>query len=515
VGVCLRKVNEYLVENKEILVLLVLLGGFFFSNLGAYKMFMWDEAEYASIARSVLRGDGYVLNGESHVMRIPTYPLSIAAAFALFGVSYEVSKIPGIFFALLSVFAVYFFAAKYVDKKTGIVAAFLVAITPIYFTYALNTLSDLPFSSLFFVSAVFFYMGINRDVKYFYPAGIFLGLSFLARYNAVLMVPILGVYFGYLWLVDRKKLFCVFKSKHTYLSLVLFLVVVGPWLFYVRGVTGNALSTLLGAPGRFASYTDVSFPWYYYLVLAYSNLGAAVFFLFVIGVGYVVYKRMDFGVYCLGFLVVNFAYFSRFAWKEERMMVSWIPFMVVLSGIGLVRVVEPWLKRDFKSEYLSCGACALVLLILMYFNYTSVIAPKLEYSTAIGYPSLMQASSFVGAESGVDESIVGASIPQYFWYADRIVRGYPRDAKGLVDLIDEGGISFVLIGNYERNQPQYVVSMFSQAFLDEGGRFRNPDDEQNVMFFGDVAHFNDPMNYPVTIVVPSDLFVERVRDFAG
>ena len=504
-----------MVENKEVLVLLFLLGCFFFSNLGAYKMFMWDEAEYASIARSVLSGDGYAQNGVAQTGRLPVYPLSVATAFALFGVSYEATKIPGVMFALLSVFAVYFFVRKYSDKKTALVSGVLLVGTPVFLTLALNTLTDVTFSMLFFLSAMFFYMGVNENTKYFYVAGSLLGLSFLTRYNTVLFALMAAVYLAYLWVGNRRKVSCLFKSKHVYLSLILFLVVLAPWMIYVQGETGNAIGGILDAQNRISTYSVASFPWYYYLNLSYSVLGITVFLMFVLGVGYVVYNKDDFGVYCLIILLVNFLYFSQFGWKEERMMVSWVPFMVVLSGMGLMKVVYPWLKRDLKSEHLSLGACALVLLVSMYFNYTGVIAPKLEHSTAIGYPSLMQASSFAGAGSREDESIVGASVPQYSWYADRIVRGYPRDAKGLVELLDGGGVSFVLIGNYERNQPQYVVSMFSQAFLDEQGRFRNPDDAQKIRIFGDVAHFNDPMNYPVTIVVPSDLFVDRARSFAG
>ncbi len=514
-GNVLSAIKKYILENKEVIVLLVLLGGFFFSNLGAYKMFMWDEAEYASIARSVLRGDGYALNGAAQTGRLPVYPLSVAVAFALFGVSYETTKISGIMFALLSIFAVYFFVRKYADKKTALVCGVLLASTPVFFTLALNTLTDITYSALFFLSAMFFFVGVNENTKYFYVAGSLLGLSFLTRYNAVLFAVMAAVYLAYLWVGSRRKVSCLFKSKHVYLSLILFLVVLAPWMIYVQGETGNAIGGILDAQNRISTYSVASFPWYYYLNLGYSVLGITVFLMFVLGVGYVVYKREDFGVYCLIILLVNFLYFSQFGWKEERMMVSWVPFMVVLSGMGLMKVVYPWLKRDLKSEHLSLGACALVLLVSVYFNYSGVIAPKLERSTAIGYPSLIQASSFVEAESLVGESIVGASIPQYYWYANRFVRGYPRDAEGFVDLLEGGGISFVLIGNYERNQPQYVVSMFSQAFLDEGGRFRNPDDEQKIRIFGNVAHFNDPMSYPVTIVVPSDLFVERVRDFAG
>ncbi len=510
---CLRDVKKVIVENKEVLVLLFLVGCFFFSNLGAYKMFMWDESEYASIARSVLSDGRYSANNASQTGRLPIYPLSIAVAFALFGVSYEVTKVPGIMFALLSIFMVYFFVGRCVDKKTAIVSAFLIAATPLFFTLTLNTLTDVTFCALFFISAMFFYMGVNEDRRYFYLTGIFLGLSFLTRYNTALFALVAVVYLVYLWFKDRSKVYVVLKSKHTYFSLILFFVVLAPWMLYVQAETGDAIGGLMDAQNRMSGYDVASFPWYYYFVLLPRVLSMPVFLLFLLGVAYVLYKRKNFGVFCLVFFLVNFAYFSQFGWKEERMMVSWIPFMVVFSGIGLMKVVYPWLKRDLKSKQLALGVCALVVLLSGYLNYTGVVAPKLQHGTAIGYPSLIQASSFVDEMSGQDESIVGASIPQYFWYANRITYGYPRDAKALLDLLDGGDVSFVLINNYERNQPQYVLSLFSQAFLNEQGRFRNPADEQKVRIFGDIAHFNDPMRYPVTIVVPSDLFAERMRSF--
>ena len=511
----LYAIKNNLVGNKEILVLLVLIGCFFFSNLGAYKMFMWDESQYASIAYCVYTGEGYAENGHSETGRLPVYPLSIAAAFALFGVSYEVTKIPGIMYALISVFAVYFFASKYAGKKTGLASAFLFAVTPLFVNLALNTLTEVTFSTLFFISAVFFYMAVHENVKYFYLSAVFFGFSFLTRYNAALFPIIAAVYLAYLFFKDRGKLYAVLKSKHVYLSLVLFLAVMAPWMLYMHAETGDVFSGLRGAQSLFSTYDLASFPWYHYFGLVQDVLGMPVLLLFILGIAYAVYKRYDFGVYCLIFVMVNFAYFSQIGWKEERMMVSWLPFMLILSGIGLMKVVAPWLKRDLKSDFLSLAVCVLLVSGVAYFNYTGEIAVKLEYSTAIGYPSLIQAASFVEAESDPSMAIVGASVPQYFWYARRIVRGYPRDAKGLVELLDEEDISFVLINNYERIQPKYVVSLFSQGFFDEQGQLRYSEDAQKVRIFGDIAHFNDPMRYPVTIVVPSDLFVERVRTFAG
>lgn len=508
-------IKKVIIENKEVIVLLFLLGCFLFSNLGAYKMFMWDESQYASIAYCVYTGQGYMENGQSETARLPVYPLSIAAAFALFGVSYETTKIPGIMFALLSVFAVYFFAGKYAGKKAGVASAFLIAVTPLFFTLTLNTLTEVTYSTLFFISAIFFYLAVHKNEKYFYLFAVFFGLSFLTRYNAALFPIIVAVYLVYLFFRDKGKLYAVLKSKHVYFSLVLFLAVMAPWMFYMHAETGDVFSGLYGAQNLFRNYGVASFPWYHYFVLVQDVLGVPVLLLFILGIAYTVYKRHDFGVYCLIFVMVNFAYFSQFGWKEERMMVSWLPFMLILSGIGLMKVVYPWLKRDLKSDFLSLAVCMLLVSGVAYFNYTGVIAPKLEYSTAIGYPSLIQAASFVEAESVPSESIVGASVPQYSWYTKRIVHWYPQDARGLVELLSENDdISFVLINNYERVQPGYVVQVFSQGFFDEQGRFRNPADEQKVRIFGDIAHFNDPMRYPVTIVVPSDLFVERTQNFA-
>ncbi len=330
------------------------------------------------------------------------------------------------------------------------------------------------------------------------------------------MFPIIAaVYLAYLFFRDKGKLYAVLKSKHAYFSLVLFLAVMAPWMFYMHAETGDVFSGIRGAQNIFSNYGVASFPWYHYFVLVQDVLGVPVLLLFILGIAYTVYKRSDFGVYCLIFVMVNFAYFSQIGWKSERMMVSWLPFMLILSGIGLMKVIYPWLKRDLKSDFLSLAVCVLLISGVAYFNYTGEISPKLEYSTAIGYPSLIQAASFVEAESDPNVAIVGASVPQNFWYTKRIVRGYPADARGLVELLDKEQICFLLINNYERTQPQYVVSVFSQGFFDEQGQLRYPADAQKVRIFGDIAHFNDPMSYPVTIVVPSDLFVERVRGFAG
>ena len=505
----IEKISDFVKKNYLFILLFVFFGVLYAQDLTTYKMFMWDEAEYASLARSVIGGEGYTVNGGNEVGRLPFYPLSIAGSFLVFGVSYESTKIPGIFFALLLLIAIYYFVGKYTDKPTALVSAFLLGSIPLFWSKALNTLTDVTFSGLFFAAAMFFYAGINKDIKYLYGGAVFLGASFLTRYNVVLLIPAIGIYLLYRGLSNKKKtrgiLEAMLKSKHAYLAFFIFLVISIPWLLYLQSETGNIFYGFEDAQNRIASYGVSSSPWYYYAAVLPSLLNGATFLLLVLGMGYTLYKKQDFGIYIISIILTGILYFSQFSWKGERMMVFLLPFLVILSGIGLVKVVYPWLTRD-----LSVGICAVILIFSFYLNYNHV-QPILKHSTAIGYPSMIQASSYVKSNTAANQAIIGASTPQYYWYAERVTYGYPKEEQELFNFLSETEVSYLLLNNYERNQPAYVMQLFAKGFFTDEGTLMHPEDAQELKIFGDLSKFNDPMMNPVTIVVPSVLFVERTQ----
>ena len=63
----------------------MLFGILYSFTINSYGMFLWDESEYASIGRSVLRGQGFAVSGVPNELRPPFLPLAGAATMWLFG----------------------------------------------------------------------------------------------------------------------------------------------------------------------------------------------------------------------------------------------------------------------------------------------------------------------------------------------------------------------------------------------------------------------------------------------
>src|SRR5450432_1009984 len=117
-----------------IVALLAFFGILYSLTLNSYGMFLWDESEYASIGRSVLRGQGYAIAGKLNSLRPPILPLSGAASMWLFGEQFDdtVLRLVSFCFALLALFSVYAFAAAGYGRRTGLVAATLLGISPFF-----------------------------------------------------------------------------------------------------------------------------------------------------------------------------------------------------------------------------------------------------------------------------------------------------------------------------------------------------------------------------------------------
>src|SRR5258707_8106016 len=95
-----------------IVALLAFFGILYSLTLNSYGMFLWDESEYASIGRSVLRGQGYAISGQLNALRPPILPLAGAAGMWLFGEQFDdvVLRVVSCGFALLALLCAYGFA---------------------------------------------------------------------------------------------------------------------------------------------------------------------------------------------------------------------------------------------------------------------------------------------------------------------------------------------------------------------------------------------------------------------
>ena len=100
---------------------------------------MTDEFEYLSIAKSISAGTGYALvPGEPTAIRVPGYPLFVAALFRVFGSSLNVALLGNAFLVALLPGLTFALARPAFGCRTAVMAAFFCALDPGLYYFVLN-----------------------------------------------------------------------------------------------------------------------------------------------------------------------------------------------------------------------------------------------------------------------------------------------------------------------------------------------------------------------------------------
>lgn len=153
-----------------------------------------EGAEYAAIARNLLAGRGYVgtLEGGVQLLFPPLYPLLIAALAPFSGDFEDAGRLVSLISGTLLVAPITGIAFRLYGLRVARIAGLLTAIHPLFVTLSTAVFSEAPFLTLL-MTAVYFGL---RCVESPRPAagvgaGMFAGLAYLTRPEALLYVPVL------------------------------------------------------------------------------------------------------------------------------------------------------------------------------------------------------------------------------------------------------------------------------------------------------------------------------------
>jgi 4-amino-4-deoxy-L-arabinose transferase-like glycosyltransferase len=433
-------------------VLLALFGILYSFSLNSYGMFLWDEAEYASIGRSVLRGQGFTVSGVPNKLRPPILPLAGAAGMFLFGDQSDDSvlrKTAGAF-ALLALLIVYGFAAAAYGRTTGLVAAALLGISPLFWVFVPYFLSEIPFLGFFTAAVWFFYFGIYLDQRFFLGSWVCWALAFLTRYTASLFLPVMVLFVVIaVWRGGpeaRRRL----RSRVFFLGPLVGLLLLAPWLVREYMTFGDPLAGLRKASHQLQVYLPgVSMPWNYYPRRMPALLSIEIAALFAVGVIWAFRKRDRLGMHNALVAAVILAWFSCYRYKEDRMVSSALPFMAMVAAVVLV-------KATGSLRPLGRGAVLGGVLAGCFFMNLRVTQPVFENQVTLGYPVFLNAMTFLRENAGPGAVVLGANLPQIHWYSNLGVKNIP-EIEELPDALRHS--EWVVITNFEPEQKPYVLGL--------------------------------------------------------
>ena len=433
-------------------VLLALFGILYSFGLNSYGMFMWDEAEYASIGRSVLRGQGFGISGVPNSLRPPILPLAGAAGMWLFGTQSDDSVLRGTAcgFALLALFCVYGFAAAAFDRTTGLVAAALLGIAPFYWIFVPYFMCEIPFLAFFAAAVWFFYFGTYLDRRFFLWSWICWALAFLTRYTASLFLPVIVLFVAIAWWQGGPAARQRLGSRAFFLSPLAGLLLLVPWLAREYITFGSALAGIKKASRQLQDYMPgLSMPWNFYLREIPFMLSLELAALFAAGVIWAFWKRDRFSLHNILVTAVILTWFSCYRYKEDRMVSSALPFIVVVAAVVLV-------KTTVRLRPLARGAVLGGLLAGFFVVNLRVTRPILEHNVTMGYPAFIDAMVFLRANASPGAMVLGANFPQIHWYSDLRAKNIPEENE-LPEALRNS--EWIVISNFEPVQKPYVLGL--------------------------------------------------------
>jgi len=154
-------------------------------------------------------------------------------AYKLFGVGDFGARFVALLFGSFSIILIFLFVKEIFNKKTGLIAAFLLAFSPFHIT---ETIPEMDVAVMFFVlfGMLFFVKALKQDKRImFVLSGMFIGTGILIKIYALLFVPALVIYS--LYHIKKKDI----VKKKVIKNIFIFLVVV--FIFCIVPLTYNYL----------------------------------------------------------------------------------------------------------------------------------------------------------------------------------------------------------------------------------------------------------------------------------
>jgi len=352
-----------------ILIFALLLRLYFFVGIGFN-----DDSYYLEFAETIYKNQKFVppLYEEWGVRIAVFYPVILS--WKLLGISEMSTSIYFLLLSLGSVIVTYLLGKELFNEKIGLLSAFLLSIFPLDIIYSTQVGPDIPFQLLSAVSVLCFIKGENdKKTLYSFLSGLFIGLSYIAKSEVLLLVPILAFYL-LLKLIQSKKGLRYFKTKD--ILRYVFLLVGFLLIFSIQLVHFYTLSGewFYGEKVRDYSFThdmnsNSDLTWY---IRAMFNLGQ--FFEWV-------HSKPYFG-FTYYFVVLSSIYLLYKKDKNSVFLIFWFLFIFFFFEYGLqfycTKIVE-YCNYVRHPRFLSAFSIPSMILLATFFmfNYKAKTVKKL------------------------------------------------------------------------------------------------------------------------------------------
>ncbi len=321
-----------------------------------------DETLYGHMAYYVLSGAGF----KFWLERSYFYPMILLSAivFSHPGITHvwdpyllTVTRAFNLSIDILCILLTYFIGRSISGKNAGLFASLLLAISWLDAFWGFRPVSEVPATLFLLVSLLFTVRALlfNSRMRFFL-GGLFLGFSFMARFQSLLLFIPLAV------VLSRKRDYLKYVTSGLMLAVLIQGVVdlvswgsflSSPWNFFV-------LNILSGGSARWGKK-----PFLYYLERIPGIFGWSVLIL-----AFLTLLDLDSYVSLLWLSITTYVgVFSFIAHKERRFLVPIIPMFYLLAALGFAR-----LEKKLDNQTYRTLLWLLFLLPELYLGFDTILA---------------------------------------------------------------------------------------------------------------------------------------------
>jgi len=238
---CYKKVKKFVLRNKKevFIISLIVLASLVLRlyKIDQFLTFLGDEGRDVRVVRNILKGDLAFIGPQTSIGNMylgPLYYYIMAPALLLSNLNPVGPAILIAFLGSITVGLVWWVSRTWFDSLSGLLAALLMAISPVAIIYSRSSWNPnpMPFFALISIWSIY-QVWQNKNSKYLILTSIAFAFALQMHYLGLLLIPTLAVF----WFLSLQTVKKSSVKKHQFLvnsfkSLIIFLFLMSPLVLF-------------------------------------------------------------------------------------------------------------------------------------------------------------------------------------------------------------------------------------------------------------------------------------------
>jgi 4-amino-4-deoxy-L-arabinose transferase-like glycosyltransferase len=223
---------------RDLLGIAIFLGIFYALWIGAYALITPDEGRYSEVAREMVSSGDYItprLNGVAFLDKPVLYYWLQASAIKLFGLKEWALRFWPATLGILCALMTYVAGRVVFNRRTGLIAALMLATSPLYYGGSHYANLDLEVASLVSDSLLCFLAAMSASAQRWRSILLFAAYGFAGL--AALTKGLIGIVFPAMiigtWIIILNR-WRLLKSIHLLSGILIFALITVPWYYLVQ-----------------------------------------------------------------------------------------------------------------------------------------------------------------------------------------------------------------------------------------------------------------------------------------